>query len=154
IGIDVAVIAGAVPNPGLRELASESGDRMRIQHVDLTPLRDFATARLAEPAAGDVARRDRIRRTLSAASSAARIVAADLDARAPLRLPAVAALLRTRWADNPMSTVLDDYDAFRRDGARDLQRAAALAERAPDAIDELISSAASDTVCGHAEPAG
>jgi 8-oxo-dGTP pyrophosphatase MutT (NUDIX family) len=153
IGIDVAVIAGAAPSPDLRKPAPDSDDRMRVQHGDLTALRDFATARLAEPATGDAARRDRIRRTLSAAESAARIVAADLDARASLRLPAVAALLRTRWADNPMSVVLDDYDTFRRNGARNLQRAAALAERVPDAIDALISLVASDTAGGHVEPA-
>ncbi|MBT8227426.1 MAG: NUDIX domain-containing protein [Dactylosporangium sp.] len=142
------------PGAGLVVCGSGArGDRMATQQGDLTALRDFAAARLAEPAAGDAARRDRIRRTLSAAGSAARIVAADLDPRVPLRLPAVAALLRTRWADNSMSTVLEDYDAFRRDAARDLQRAAALAERVPDAIDALIASAALGTATGHVEPA-
>ena len=74
IGIDVAVIAGATPDPGLRELAAAGGDGIRAQPGDLTALRDFAAAQLTEPTAGDAARRNRIRRTPSAAGSAARIV--------------------------------------------------------------------------------
>ncbi|MBT8224387.1 MAG: NUDIX domain-containing protein [Dactylosporangium sp.] len=158
IGVDVAVIAGATSpdlhEPDPREPASDSGDRVRVQRDDLIALRDFATAKLTEPAEGDATQRDRIRRTLSAAGSTARIVAANLDPRTPLRLPTVASLLRTRWAGNPMSPVLDGYDAFRRDGARDLQQIAALAERVPDAIDALIALTSSGASSSHATPAG
>lgn len=139
IGTDVVVIAGTAPADTL-----DPADETEVLK-GLTALHDFAIDRLGMSATSATTRRERARRVLSVTCSAARIVALTIGTTTGLRVPLVADLLYQTYPTALIRQLLREYDAFRKDGAHDLDRAEHLAERAPDAIDDLIRQYATST---------
>ncbi len=149
--VDLPVIAGTQPPP-----ITPSGRTGLVENIEA--LQAFAAARLKVPPTTEDERRDRARRVLSVMCSAARNVATSYDAYASLRLPDVATLLGWRLPEADIVSLLADYDSFRQAGADDLRRAAALAERVPNVLDDLTRRAPSseelETSTVESNPAG
>ncbi|MET8307777.1 NUDIX domain-containing protein [Micromonospora sp. NPDC005173] len=126
VGLDTAVIAGAAPTltdaPELIDLAG-----------DLAVLHKFAVGRLAANHHTESEREDAARRVLSVLSSAGRLFVTRRAPEVSLRLPDVAEALR-EWPDSELRLLLQDYDAYRRAGADDIEQAERLAVRVPGAL--------------------
>lgn len=130
-GSDLPVIAGTSPE----RTATHGGTLATAANVDL--LHQFATERLRLAAETSADRVDRARRTLSVLCSAARIVADATEPGTSLRLPAVVAVLATRWPGGRAVNVVTAYDRLRQSGSADLDVAEHLSRQAPDALLEL-----------------
>jgi 8-oxo-dGTP pyrophosphatase MutT (NUDIX family) len=128
IGIEMPVIAGVTPAIDVQPIDVPS---------NLAALHQFARQRLNHPPKGAAEHRDRARRTLSVACSAARTVIIAHDPSMSLRLGTVVSVLDQLWPANEIGELLREYDAFRRAGAQSIDEAAKLAMRVPDAIAEL-----------------
>lgn len=131
VGLDVPVLAGALP------LQADPGPDGPDLVGCIDALQDSAVRRLGKEPSTAEDRADRARRVLSVTCSAARNLATTFDTTTSLRLPNVVFLLGSRWPDAAIVKLLADYDRFRQDGARDLDQADALAERAPAALGDL-----------------
>ena len=130
-GLDVAVIAGTAPSLPLPEVdGSDLGQNIEA-------LQSFAVRLLGQEPLTAAERTDRARRALSVMCSAARNLATRIEPVASLRLPTVVRLLRSRWPDGSIVTLLCDYDDFRQQGAADLDRAEALAAQVPATLSDL-----------------
>ncbi|MDG4807188.1 NUDIX domain-containing protein [Micromonospora sp. WMMD1120] len=126
VGLDTAVIAGAAPTfAAAPERADLAGD--------LAVLHDFAVARLAERHRAESEREDAARQVLSVLASAGRLLVASRAPEVGLWLPDVVEALRG-GPDDELRLLLRDYDAYRRAGASDIERAERLAARVPSAL--------------------
>ncbi|MEV6813181.1 NUDIX domain-containing protein [Micromonospora sp. NPDC051296] len=124
VGLDTAVITGLAP-------ASTVTAEVTDLAGDIAALREFALVRPTsgrDPASG----REDARRVLSVLSNAARLLVTHRDPNASLRLPEVAEALRN--SDGQLSTLLSDYDAYRRAGASEIEPAERLAAHVPNAL--------------------
>lgn len=139
IGIDLPVIAGVAPTNNAEPIDLAA---------NLAALHAFALQRLDQLSDRPADHRDRARRVLSVACSAARSVVVEHDPTASLRLASVASAVDQRWPANAFGQLLREYDGFRRAGAQSVDEAADLAVRVPDAIAELITLVRSATASG------
>lgn len=126
VGLDTAVIAGAAPTltaaPEQADLAGE-----------LAVLHEFAVARLSESHRTESERENAARQVLSVLSSAGRLLVASRAPEVGMWLSDVVEALRGR-PDDELTSLLRDYDAYRRTGASDIERAERLAARVPSAL--------------------
>jgi 8-oxo-dGTP pyrophosphatase MutT (NUDIX family) len=125
VGTDVPVVAGVAP-------------MIRPEQVDLLHglqvLHEHSQHGSTEWGSG----LDRDRRLLSLACSTARTVVVSHDPDSSLRLPDVVHALEHRWPGSQLGALLREYDAFRRAGAAPAEVAGDLAERATDAVAEIV----------------